>query len=38
MRGAIAKCGSLFNSHRMMHRYGGEAYLEQVHAVHNALC
>jgi starch phosphorylase len=28
MKGAIAKCSSLFNSHRMMHRYGVEAYLE----------
>ena len=28
MKGAIAKCGSLFNSHRMMRRYVVEAYLE----------
>jgi len=28
MKGAIAKCGSLFNSHRMMRRYAVEAYLE----------
>ena len=38
MKGAIAKCGSLFNSHRMMRRYGVEAYLEEVPAVRNALC
>lgn len=28
MKGAIAKCGSLFNSHRMMRRYAVEAYME----------
>jgi hypothetical protein len=27
-KGAIAKCGSLFNNHRMMRRYCVEAYLE----------
>ncbi len=27
MAGAIAKCGSLFTSHRMMRRYAAEAYL-----------
>jgi len=37
MEGAIAKCGSLFNSHRMMWRYGVDAHLEKVRAVRNAL-
>jgi glucan phosphorylase len=27
MKGAIGKCASLFNSHRMMRRYAVDAYL-----------
>lgn len=27
MKGSIAKCASLFNSHRMMRRYAEDAYL-----------